>query len=126
METLFSAILSQSGIVALLFVFMLLWTYKLAKWFLWKYLDLSQEHNTSFLKSFDKMVTKVWDLADNVIEWNKSHSQEHDKIMTTLDTKHKNNALQHDKMIQRIEENTDNIKLTHISLEKLNEKISTK
>ena len=82
--TILNTVLSESWIVAGLFLIMLYWTYKLAKWFLWRYLEMSQEHNKSFLCSFDKMVDKVWDLADNVIQGNSQHSKEHHEIAKWL------------------------------------------
>ena len=120
METILNTVLSESGIVAMLFVLMLFWTYKLAKWFLWKYLDLSQEHNKSFLSSFDKMVDKVGGLADNVIDGNQQHSNEHKTLMRLIANRHDTNNTQHEKMMVLIDDNTENIKLTHDSIKKLN------
>jgi len=124
--TILNAVLSENGIVAMLFILMLVWVYKLAKWFLAKYLDLSQEHNKSFLSSFDRMVDRVWILADNVIDWNKQHSDEHNKLMNIIWDRHDNNNLQHKKMMTLISENTDNIKETHNSIKSLHNKIEWK
>ena len=109
MEELLKLILSEKGIVAGLFILTLYWIYKVAKWFWAWYLKLQEEHNKSFLKSFDAMIEKI-------STGDKTHSEEHNKIMEFLEDRHTNNNQQHIEIIKlvweidwNVQKNTHNI-----------------
>jgi len=126
MEDFAKTILSEEGIVALLFFFLLAGVIWALKWFWAQYINLTKEHNLAFLKSFDRIVGKVGDLADGVVQGNNNHSKEHKDIGKFLDEKRVENMKQHEVMINQIKENNDNIKLTHESVKDLHNLISTK
>ena len=113
MEEILKIILSEQWAIMGLFVLTLLGIYKLAKWFGASYLKLQADHNTAFLKSFDAMIDKI-STGDAL------HSDEHEMLLKTIWDRHDKNNTQHELMIVMIKENTDNIKMTHNSIENLN------
>ena len=83
METLLSQILTENWLIACLFVWLLIWIYRLLKYFLQNYLNQIKEHNDWFLDSLKKIVKSTTNLADNVVKWNNEHSKEH-KLLIDL------------------------------------------
>ena len=119
MEELLLKIFSENWLIALMFVCTLYFVIKALKWGINNYLIIIKDHNKNFLISFDKIVDKVWDLADSVTKWNNEHSKEHETIVKFLNEKRNENLEQHKKMLNQIKENNENIKMTHSSVTSL-------
>ena len=111
MEQILTTVLSENWMMAFLFILTLFGFYKVAKWFWTWYLKLQEEHNKSFLWSFNNMIEKI-------STGDKTHSEEHNKIMEFLEDRHTNNNQQHIEIIRlvweidwNVQKNTENISI---------------
>lgn len=83
MEQLANKILSENGLMALLFLLTLYWLYKLAKWFLTNYLTLIETKDKAFIEKVGEIVLEVKS------GWITS-KYEHEKTRDLIKEKHNN------------------------------------
>jgi len=87
-----STIISEKWFIAFLLLLMLLWAYKLIKWFLCKYLDITKENHILERKGQDnkdvEFLKAIWEIVAVVKEWDLATNNAHDSIHNKLDEIH--------------------------------------
>ena len=88
MEAILKHILSEHGAIAFLFILTLYWIYKIAKWFLCRYLKMVENyHNIKIQAEKDKDIVflkAVSNIVEQVGKGDWMHTEEHKTINNNL------------------------------------------